>query len=1018
MVKNRILRLFWLFVFLYSLTVPSLYAKGKQEQDLALADRLISEKLYDDAIKVLSDFAKRNPNRFDEAQQRLQQVYRIRDEYNSIADEIIDELISEDPDMEKILNMTNRLEELESSTNPQVAAFIRRTRELALFNYNRQRLARILNQGRLLLDQGNYEEALQTYLSGIDIYQDEFFAAGYGEIIEQRVTWGIDCLYKVVETFPQAAPPVLTAVTEIIRDTEQGSLPARIGELYSRLSGVMNRVIELQQLLYETINYYSMQFDEFQKLDSTIGDRNFLSFAIRLIQGRSGEDIQEGMLGAVEGYWNSVVGLAEDALQKRADEVYAAGLGAGFNREYASSRQSFISAQGYSVYPLYLIEKYYSLKEDGNPATVQLYNQEVLSEKADVFLKYQSMIEAMQFMVQGSELGISFNTSNQGDKNSVERWRSGEMRAADALSQEQVLQGVLGSLNREVDALLSRVNQREAEMQNLQTELEENEFQNLNFIQYINNAQAVIGGLRSLVLGERQQSSIRYYTIANGEMEKRLAGRQGQFTEGTSLIGGISRTTEDRGTVVEHFPAEGLTIITGMIDAVAADTREGNALLSRYSAEPQEITANRGVTELQNNAQAIMAELSSILTQGQNLVTPTRNQIAQADAYRLDGIRYFREAQNALSGQNFDTARDRVTRAAEQFNNSLAIQESSVLRNEWYTQLVGLGLEINRLENEMVIRDVREMVNTARTAYFQGSFERAEDLLVRAQNRWHVTNPDDDEEVSYWLNIVRGAVSLRSGRIIPVTAPLYPEMSQLLSEARKGYDEGVRYLETGRRTEGLAKFNEARQKTREVKLMFPVNQEAGMLDLRMDQVIDPRAFESSFEQRLRTAITGTERRSIEAFAELQNLAEINPRYPGMAGIITQAEIAMGIRPPPPDPRAVARSSELASSAQRILDSGNTAQFEVALTQINESISLNPNNTQATAVKDRLLSRMSTPSAVVMNSQDEAAYNQALMEYQRGNYIMALAIVQRLLQNPQYRNISKILELQRRVQALL
>jgi len=288
--------------------------------------------------------------------------------------------------------------------------------------------------------------------------------------------------------------------------------------------------------------------------------------------------------------------------------------------------------------------------------------------------------------------------------------------------------------------------------------------------------------------------------------------------------------------------------------------------------------------------------------------------------------------------------------------------------------------------------------------------------LVRAQNRWRVTNRENDEEVDYWLNIVRGAVSLRSGRTIPVTAPLYPEMSQRLSEAKKDYEEGLRFFDAGRRDNGIAKFNNARQKTREVKLMFPVNQDAGMLDLRMDRVIDPRAFDS--ELLLRTAIAGTERRSIEAFAELQNLAEINPRYPGMAGILNRAEIAMGIRPPPPDPRAIARSNELSASARRILDANNTVQFEVALTQINEAIILNPNNTQATVIKDRLLTRISNSNALVMNSQDEAAYNQALREYQQGNYILSLAIVQRLLQNPQYRNISKLVELQRRVQALL
>jgi tetratricopeptide (TPR) repeat protein len=243
-------------------------------------------------------------------------------------------------------------------------------------------------------------------------------------------------------------------------------------------------------------------------------------------------------------------------------------------------------------------------------------------------------------------------------------------------------------------------------------------------------------------------------------------------------------------------------------------------------------------------------------------------------------------------------------------------------------------------------------------------------------------------------------------------------MSQLLSEARKDYDAGVRYINASRRTEGLAKFNDARQKTREVKLMFPVNQEAGMLDLRMDQVTDPAAFNESFARRLNEAVTGTKRRSIEAFAELQNLAEINPRYAGLAAILTQAEIDMGIRQPPPDPRALARSAELTVSAQRILDGNVRAQFEVALAQLNEAIILNPNNTQAPVLKDRVQTELGGGTNFVMDSDTLRRYNEAVMELQRGNNFVALSIVQQLLQNPKNQRINQILELQRRIQSLL
>jgi hypothetical protein len=1018
LVKNRIFPLF-LWLFALSLTAPSLYARGKQDQSLRMADTLIAEKQYDDAILILSDFARKHPERFGESQQRLQQIYKIREEYNYIADELIDEVISDAPDMERVLSLTNRLEELESSSKPQVRQFIERVRELAMFNHNRQRLAQILEQGRAQIDRGDFEGALLTYAGGMDIYQDDFFASGYGEIIEQRVRQRIGNISNVPAAFSHAAAPLRTAAADMAQAADQGLPPARMGELYNHLSGEMDVFINLQRQLYEAADYFDRQLSELQRMDSVYGDRSFLSFASRLLRGRSGESVPEGMLGVLEGYWNSAAAAAETSLQNRTDAGYNAGLSAALNREYQASQRNFILTREYKLYPQNLIIKRRMLKEQGGLALVEINDQTVLRENMELFLKYESMDGAVQLLLQGCDLGAIYESSVQpGERNSVESWRGGTLAAAVALRREQELQDTLGNLGRDIDNLISQLNQKEIDLRGFQEEIDANSEQKPNILVYINNARTVIGGLRSGVTRDQLQSSVRYYTIANGELEKRLAGRREQFTGARSQINGIRRVTQDRGEVLDRFPSEGLAVITAMINAITADTEEGTALLSRYARDPREIAADQTVTALHNSARSMMNEFSSLRSQGQNLLAPTRNQIAEADAYRQDGVRYYREAQNALGRQNFDIARDRVTRAAEQFNASLAIQESAALRNEWDTQLFVLGQEINRLENDMVIRDVRRMVIDARAAYFQGSFERAEDLLVRAQNRWHVTNRENDEEVDYWLNIVRGAVSLRSGRTIPVTAPLYPEMSQLLSEAKKSYEEGIRLLDSGRRSEGIARFNDARQKTRDVKLMFPVNQEAGMLDLRMDQVVDPRAFDSGFEQRLRTAIAGTERRSIEAFAELQNLAEINPRYPGLAGILNRAEIAMGIRPPPPDPRAIARSNELSASAQRILDTNNTAQFEVALAQINEAIILNPTNNQATVVKDRLLTRISNSNALVMSSQDEAAYSQALREYQQGNYIMSLAIVQRLLQNPQYRNISKLLELQRRVQAYL
>jgi tetratricopeptide (TPR) repeat protein len=244
-------------------------------------------------------------------------------------------------------------------------------------------------------------------------------------------------------------------------------------------------------------------------------------------------------------------------------------------------------------------------------------------------------------------------------------------------------------------------------------------------------------------------------------------------------------------------------------------------------------------------------------------------------------------------------------------------------------------------------------------------------------------------------------------------------MSQLLSDAKQRYDEGVRLLERGERSRGLAKFGEARKKTQEVKLMFPLNQEAGMLELRMDQVADPPAFDANFRQLLTAAVAGTRPavRSAESFAMLQNLAEINPRYPGIRQAVIQAEIDMGIRLPPPDPRALAQSDSLARQARVIVDGDVRPQFEVALTLLDQALALNPNNAEAMRLKDQVQTQLGK-GGIVMDSESERLFQAAVQELQNRNTLNAYSIVQQLLQKPENRNSTRILELQRRIESML
>jgi len=216
----------------------------------------------------------------------------------------------------------------------------------------------------------------------------------------------------------------------------------------------------------------------------------------------------------------------------------------------------------------------------------------------------------------------------------------------------------------------------------------------------------------------------------------------------------------------------------------------------------------------------------------------------------------------------------------------------------------------------------------------------------------------------------------------------------------------------------MTRFDEARQLTREVRLVFPFNQEAGLLDLRIEQFLDPVAFNAGFEQRLNAARAGTRQQSIVAFADLLALAEINPNYPNMRNIIIQAEIDMGIRLPAPNPADVAQSRDLTAAARRIADANLVAQYEIAMTQLDQAIRLNPNNTEALQVRDVLLQRLNLPGAMVLTREDELLYSEAERQHLAGNNLAAYAILQRLMGNPRNRNVEKLARLYDRVRPLV
>ena len=418
----------------------------------------------------------------------------------------------------------------------------------------------------------------------------------------------------------------------------------------------------------------------------------------------------------------------------------------------------------------------------------------------------------------------------------------------------------------------------------------------------------------------------------------------------------------------------------------------------------------------------VILELEKLLDSGRTLVARAQIQVQNAERAANEAKLRYNEALAALKKSDFERARDLLQRARSKYNESLSHQEDEKLRSSSDSLLVALGSDIAARENEIVVRDVRLLKKQARDAYYAGNFEEADNRLIQAKNRWAMTNVEEDREISNLQALVTTALSMKTGRVIPPTAPLYPEMSQILSISNQYYNDGAALLKEGKKSEAKKVLNKAKEKLRSLLLVYPFNQEASLLNLRIDQLIDEKEFNASFAQKLAAAkkdYKDTKSRQ-RAYADLLDLYEINPQYPGLKQLIYDVEIEIGIRPKPIDRSGLVKSKKLTDEAQKIYGAAgrNEAKLRSALTLLDEAISLNPDNDAAILLKDRIQIAVGGKATVVLSSADEAQYQQAIQAFQRGNLVGALALVDGLLQKSSNRRSAKILDLQKRLKEML
>ena len=995
-----------LLLILFSLFPALSYARGQQEQENALsrADELIAEKLYNEALDILIPFAQRNPRQFDEAQERIRHIIGIREEYNIVAQQLLDAMEEEIIDDPTILALTNYLFELDPQRIAETQDFINRTRDVALFRSNVRRLERILNEGQALVEQGNYAQALRTYADGLSIYQNEFFSGTYGAAMENRVRQRINFLNANIAATAQTANSLQEAVNAlralINRGTDLQNIAA-YRDVYNRIAAEMDRFTTLRNSYAATNAEFREDLTLLRRNYPELGDRNFLAFAVRLMEGRSGTS--DGMLGFFDTVWNTEISQARDMLDGQSQLAYSDVENTASLEDYTriAARANLLAEHAF--FPSDLLIRW---GRYGNTPTNTLFNQNIPVSESEPYLKFRSRGATVPYWLSLGQLGTRLTAVPY--QNTLVLWRNGG-NGEELIRTEQAAITTLRQIRTEATSLHAQIQQENTGFFEL-----ENRFPDSGSLTYINGVSLAVENLINSLNAREEISSIAQYTIANELMGSRIASRETELSNASSLYTGTQR-----GNYLARYPTQAAADLTQTNAAIASDRESLQLIIDQHNREIASVAANSQIRELRDQATAMLSHLDNIGTQSRTMTTAATILSNDAANLRRDGDRLFAEAQAALARNDFTTAQSRIQQAATAYDQSLDREDDPATHDRRNTAVPNLDNAIATALNEEVQRQVDELVEQIRASYFNNEFEQAERLITRAENIWRQTQIIDNPDLVHWASMIR--MGLRSGRTIPPTAPLFAEMSQLLSDAQRNYDEG-RILLVSSRTEGEQRLIAARQNLVQVKLVYPMNEDAGILDLRIDQQLDPN-WQVTFAARVEDARNRARNarpqvNQIQAVNDLRNFRTIDPQFINWGPIIEQAERDAGLLPPLPTEAEREEARQIAIRARSIIASGNTAQIREIQPEISRGMQLDPDNQELRELFT-LAAASLRQGITVLNPAAERLFTQASQAVIQNNPIRAQQLLQEIYAiNQDYRNVSKVVTLQRRVQAML
>ena len=970
-------------------------------------DEQIRLNNYSEALRLCSEYCKQKPDNFDSVKIRIDKIMAIRKRYNSVEGKLIDSSIKGE-DADKNYQMVLELEKIEKNPSIIHSAIRSEIKNLNQFKACQKRFQEIINGALELCQAEKYSEALESFRTAeaekqtaFEIYHEDFIEEFDAETVKKtdsiigRTNSTISALQSILLEC-QNSVNVFCGAIEKDSFVEAKNSFVNVQNCFKRYSDKRNEFFDQGYELLALIEENKSQI---------VTDAGYLPFVSKFILGLESNS-ESGLLGAADSFF---VRKTEN-MKKKVDEKILANsklISMDLDKEnlfkypanHTQSRTSLAKCTDYLNLALNVNNLYDNLKtETGSLAdNFKEYSDNTLAD-IESLKSIVTLLDGVKLISQEMNKYENFQTKEDA------RYVFRNVKLSDSYTVP-----VLNAVKQ-----LDNIGFQYSSVQNLSMVFSANTkpagdkaFELVaDIVEQAKNA----GGDLWNIVGSLYK---------NGSSEL-LDEYKNQLAKAQGYLPSLDQAGEDD-EGLKQYPGLCLQTIQGLSKLISSDEKLFKTYLNKLdAAESYSSFVQESSKSISNDIKEIAAIKKSI----QELEQRAQSQQTKSKVARNEAELRFNQAKQALAKENFDLARASLLKAREKYTESLSLNEDESLRKKSDQELIALGRSIATQENEIVVRDVRNLKNKARNEYYAGNFDGADVLITQAETRWSVTNVNDDAELQNLRAMVNTALSMKTGRVIPASAPLYPEMSQILSLANQYFSEGQKLMRQGNREEASVILAQATQKLNELKLVYPLHQEASLLSLKIDQLLDKQAFNKMFAQKVANARSNYKSSDSllkqTAYSELVDLYEINPDYPGLKDLIYDVEIELGMRKKPVDDSSLKKSQQLSAQAKKILASAgrDSIKLQQAKELALQALELNSDNTVAVMVLDEVALKSGGQAAVVLSSEDELLYQKAVKELNKNNIIGANTIVQQLLAKKSNRQSAKILELQKKVESAL